>query len=486
MVLFLLDPMEPRLSQHQSQKFLLSPQIRQYLHLLRLPITDLEQAVQNELATNPLLEEPERNQSEILSQDKGSLEASSTTPEELEFDQTISNLAKIDEYFDNYVPSDMAHQTSSETQEKRNFQENSLTSQENIAHYLLKQTSFLDLDTQEQNIANSIIGNLDERGYLNDDLDLIAENHQTANSKAEYVLRKVQTLEPPGIAARNLQECLKIQLERANLTKDLAYTIISEYFELLQKRDFKGLAKILNTSIAMIERAREKILRLDPCPGRAFDSNHSETIIPDAIVSIDENNPKKLKIEILHESIPKLRISRYYRTLIRKASTDADTKSFLRKKMQAATGFLKALDLRKSTLHEITEELTKAQKDFFYKGLKYMKPLRLKDISEKLDIHESTVSRALSGKYLETPQDIIPYKQFFSSRIETSDGDGESQQSILETIKEMIEKENPKKPLSDQVIVEKLANEGIKIARRTVAKYRDLLKILPSHLRKKR
>jgi len=268
----------------------------------------------------------------------------------------------------------------------------------------------------------------------------------------------------------------------------LATEIISKHLPLVERRDLKQLAKILSLDVSEIKNAVSAIAHLEPKPGRTFYSDDPIAVTPDATISINEDaeDKNRYKIEIHDESIPELRLNAYYRRLMRKKNTDEKTKVFLREKMQRAVNFLKALQLRKSTLREITEAILKVQSQFFEKGFSHLLPLRLKDIAQSVGIHESTVSRGVQGKYISTPQGTIPYKSFFSTKLETTSGEEESQKSIMEKIKKMIGKENERKPLSDQDIVALLRQEGVKIARRTIAKYRDVLKILPSHLRKTR
>lgn len=480
--------MEPRLIQQQSQRLILSPQIRQYLRLLQLPITALEQAVDAELTENPLLEE--------ISQEAGNEEmpVSSAEPqlpekdsaEEIRLGESLSHFDELDENFkESYYP-DFSLQDRETLEERKNFQETLITKPETLSDFLLWQTRFLDLTAAQRKIAEEIIGNINEDGYLQASLEEIAQACQTALEAVETVLFQIQTLEPPGIGARNLGEALLIQLRKKE-DAQLAVDIVANHLPLLEKRDLAGLARVLSVDIEEVKKAVSLISGLEPRPGRTFYVEESLAVTPDATVSFAEDeNDGKYKIEIHDEMLPAIRINSYYRRLLRDKDLDEKSKLFLKEKMQSAVNFLRALHLRKSTLREITEEIVKTQADFFEKGFLHLKPLRLKDIANNIGIHESTVSRAIQGKYISTPQGTIPYKSFFSTKLETTDGNLESQKSIMERIKMVVGKENPEKPFSDVDMVQILRNEGIVIARRTVAKYRDLLKILPSHLRRKR
>jgi RNA polymerase sigma-54 factor len=300
------------------------------------------------------------------------------------------------------------------------------------------------------------------------------------------VLQKIQSMDPPGIGARDLREALLIQLERKGPEATLAREIVRDHLDLLAKRDWKMLAKIFCASEPEIKKAAERIARLDPKPGRGFYAEDAVAITPDASVSIKDGTTDGLEIDIHKDLLPELRINAEYRRMMREKGLDAKTKEFLKTRLANGMDFLKAIELRGSTLKLITEEIVRAQPLFFTRGFSQLRPLRLKDIAERLSLHESTISRAVHGKYLKTPQGTLPYKSFFSQKIETEDGEGESQKSIMERIRSMIAKEDPRKPLGDESIAKNLKEEGITLARRTVAKYRETLKILPTHLRRQR
>ena len=266
----------------------------------------------------------------------------------------------------------------------------------------------------------------------------------------------------------------------------MAQRIVQNYFDPFKRKQFDQIAKGLGTNVNKINAAYEQISKLEPKPGRIFSSEEPQFVIPDAKISFDSDSEEKLIVEIRQDRIPALRINPTYLRIVRQKDTDQKTKTFLRGKIQSGLELLRAIAQRKSTLQLITEEIVRVQSLFFTKGFAYLKPLRLKDVAQTVGIHESTVSRAIQGKYMDTPQGTIPYKSFFSSKIETEEGTSESQKSTLERVKMLIANENKKKPLSDSKLVSLLGHEGIKLARRTVAKYRDILKILPAHLRKQR
>ena len=462
----------------------LSPQMRVYLHLLHLPIMDLRQAVEDALEENPMLEEvsrsvePEDTETPVPSSPKGTDdEAEETLPDDW--------AAKDPLTFTN-APCDLSRRKPEDTRKIKDFQETLITQPESLFDYLEWQIHFLELDAPRKKIAAEIIGNIDPEGYLKATLEEIAIASNTEASAVEEVLCKIQSLDPPGIGARDLREALLIQLERKSPEATLAREIVREHLELLAKKDWKMLAKIFSVSEQEIKKAAELVARLDPKPGRSFYAEDAIAVTPDATVSIKDGTEDGLEIEIHNDFIPELRINAGYRRMMREKGLDGKTKEFLKTRLASGVDFLKAIDLRRSTLRTITDEIVRAQPLFFTRGFSHIRPLRLKDIAERVNLHESTISRAIHGKYLKTPQGTIPYKSFFSQKVDTENGEGESQKSILERIRSLVEKEDISKPLSDLAIAKNLKEEGITLARRTVAKYREILKILPTHLRKRR
>lgn len=479
--------MEPRLIQSQQQKMVLSPQIRQYLKILQMPLFELTQAIDLELSQNPLLEE-KRSESDSNSDAENNTDQESQTTPEMNLGEDYNKLEQMEANFgENYSYDDNSPTPSrkQELQELKDYQESSLTEEETLFDHLMKQIRLLDFNEAEIAICNEIIGNLNEHGYLTVTPQEIAETQGVEITLVEKVLARIQQLDPPGIAARNLQETLLLQLERIPET-ELARRIVKEEIELLEKRNVTQIAKNMGMDISLIRKEIERITRLEPRPGRKFYKADSITVTPDVIISYADDAETKLKVEIVNERIPKLRINPYYRNMLRKTDLDDKTKLFIKEKLQNAMDFMRAMSQRQSTIHEIAKTIVKEQPEFFAKGFSHLKPMRLKDIADTLGIHESTVSRAISGKYVQTPRGTFALRSFFSNKVETSSGEAESQKSIMAKIKDMVEKENPAKPLSDQTIVKELNKDGMIIARRTVAKYREMLKILPSYMRKQK
>ncbi|MBI4368470.1 MAG: RNA polymerase factor sigma-54 [Candidatus Omnitrophica bacterium] len=468
--------MEPRLSQTTSQKLILAPQLRQFLKLLELPIFELEQKLQQELEQNPVLEE--------IKPEGETEDASADAETEAE-----SEPEGIDDYEPGGNEDDLSRQfvqeDSKEKQRKRDYQESILTKPPTLAEYLDWQLGLIDLSEDERQAANDIIGNINDDGMLAASIEEIAEETNLPQETVELVLKKIQSLDPPGVGGRHLGEALLIQLKKQNQNTKLAEAIVQNHLPLLERKQFDQLARTLSVPLQKVKEVYQQISRLEPKPGRIFYQEKPNFVIPDATVSLATDQENELVLELNDRFVPTLRINPMYREMLKKKDLDPKTKVFLREKVQSGFDLIRAISQRKSTIRQITEELLKAQPDFFTKGFAYLKPLRLKDIAAKIGVHESTVSRAIQGKYMDTPQGTIPYKSFFSSKLERGDGSVESQKSATERLKALIAAEDPRKPLSDAKLVKLLEQDGVQVARRTVAKYRDILKILPAYLRKK-
>ena len=478
--------MEQKLSQTQTQRFILAPQLRQFLKLLELPIFELSQKIQEELEQNPVLEE-----SKTDSEDDIPLEGNGNTPEESEKANQVQDVLQNWEAFEkarryNDFPEDLSESEPRETQKRRDYQESILTKPPTLAEYLHWQLGLVELSPQQRKIAQEIIGNIDDDGHLVSSAEELAKETGSPLQEVEEVLAKIQSLDPPGVGGRNLSEILLIQLKKREDETTIAQKIVSEYLSVLERKQFDQLARLLSVSPQKIKQAYHQISCLEPKPGRIFYQEKPNFIVPDATVSIAPDHEDELILEFNHDFLPSLRINPMYRSMMKKKDIDPRTKLFLQEKIRSGLDLIRAVAQRKSTIQLITEELMKIQHDFFLKGFAFLKPLRLKDIAEKINVHESTVSRTIQGKYLDTPQGTIPYKSFFSNKLESTNGVTESQKSALERLKNLIAHEDKKKPLSDAKLVKLLEQEGIQIARRTVTKYRELLKILPAYLRKNR
>jgi RNA polymerase sigma-54 factor len=474
--------LEARLELRLSQKLILTPQLQQAIKLLQLPQLELSQELNQELIENPFLEE---SFDEITTEEPTPEEKDSTEAEDIQED-TEAPLEKlmnftIDEYF-----------------EERGFDGRDLgyfnpgtVSPPSFEQFLSKGTDLYDhllwqlrLSSEPEDIRRAgeiIIGNVDENGYLRVSLEELLDETKADIETIEKALTLIQSFDPPGVGARNITECLLLQLISLNLQGTLIEKIIMNNMEDLEKKKYSRIAQQYNLPIDEVMAAVKIIEGLEPKPGRNFSSAITNYVVPDVYIIKTADG---FQIILNDEGVPRLRISNFYRKLIQqKNAFSKEDKKFLIEKLRFAVGLLKSLDQRNRTIYRVTETILDLQKDFFDKDIEYMKPLTLRDIASKLNMHESTVSRVTSNKYLSCPHGVFSFRYFFSSALHRGLG-SVSSSSVKNLIKKIITEEDSKKPLSDQRIVEILKSSDIVVARRTVAKYREELKIPSQNHRK--
>lgn len=445
------------LTLEQSQKLIMTPELRQAIQLLQYNSLELQEYILREIEENPLLEYEDT----------------------IEEPQEISDFDQIDwkEYIENY--DDISYKQEINKDENTITFENFFTSSQTLKEYLLEQLSMVSVGQREYKIAEYIIQNIDSNGYLTESTQEIAQAMGVSESEVEIMLGIVQTFEPTGVGARNLKECLLLQLKDR---KDLILiNIVENYLEDIALNKLSKIASELNIDVEEVQRYADEIKSLEPKPGRSFAGSSEEIkyIIPDAKL---EKVDGEYVVLINEVTIPKLNINNFYRELIK--NSDETTSQFLQEKLNSAVWIIKSIEQRKQTLTKVIESIVKFQTDFFEKGEGYLKPLTLKDVAEDIKMHESTVSRATNGKYIQTSKGIYELKYFFSQAIKANEG-LISSDTVKNTIREIIDSEDPKKPMSDQEISDKLEKMGISLSRRTVAKYREELKIPSSKLRKR-
>lgn len=445
------------LTLEQSQKLIMTPELRQAIQLLQYTSLELQEYILREIEENPLLEYEDT----------------------IEEPQEISGFDQIDwkEYIENY--DDISYKQEINKDENSITFENFFTSSQTLKEYLLEQLSMVSVGQREYKIAEYIIQNIDSNGYLTESTHEIAKAMGVSESEVEIMLGIVQTFEPTGVGARNLKECLLLQLKDR---KDLfLINIVENYLEDIALNKLSKIASELNIDVEEVQRYADEIKSLEPKPGRSFAGSSEEIkyIIPDAKL---EKIDGEYVVFINEVTIPKLNINNFYRELIK--NSDETTSQFLQEKLNSAVWIIKSIEQRKQTLTKVIESIVKFQIDFFEKGEGYLKPLTLKDVAEDIKMHESTVSRATNGKYIQTSKGIYELKYFFSQAIKANEG-LISSDTVKNTIREIIDSEDPKKPMSDQEISDKLEKMGISLSRRTVAKYREELKIPSSKLRKR-
>jgi RNA polymerase sigma-54 factor len=346
---------------------------------------------------------------------------------------------------------------------------------------LLTQVRESSLPEDQFPIAEMLIGNIDEYGYLKASVEELSGSTGVPGDRILSVLKVIQTFDPAGVGARDLRECLLLQLERAGQKNTLEYRIVDEYMDALGKRRIPEIARGTGQSVDDVQAALERIARLEPRPGRAFLPDNDQYILPEVFV---QKVGDDFSVTTNNEHIPHLRISNTYKDLMSQRENSAEVRNYIREKIRAGKFLIKSLHQRQQTILNIAKEIVRRQREFMEKGVAFLKPLTMVQVAEVVGVHETTVSRAVSGKYMQTPQGLFEMKYFFTAGIQTASGDGLSNTSVKDMIADIFKKEDPTKPLSDQEVVKMLQERGIVIARRTVAKYRTELNILPSNLRK--
>ena len=494
------------LSQRLSQSLVLAPQLQQSLALLQAPTLELKALVEAELQQNPVLEEIDSSDSDMADRnadgDAPSEEADPTEPpadvnEDSvaqgesneggeapvdEFQAEFEKLVQLDQdWRDNFSQTNSPTRATTEDEEKRQFMFDSLVAATSLAESLLEQVRDSKVLASDIPVAEIVIGNIDDYGYLKASVEEIATIANVSGEKILEVLRIIQTFEPAGVGARDLRECLMIQLEREGDLESLEYEIVRDHMDALGKRRIPEIARGTDASVEEVQESLASIARLEPRPGRAFLSNVDQFVLPEVFV---KRSAGDFVVTTNNEHIPHLRISNVYKDLMSQGENSAEVKNYIREKIRAGKFLIKSLHQRQSTIGNIAREIVKRQREFMDKGVAHLRPLTMVQVAEVVGVHETTVSRAVSGKYMETPQGVFEMKYFFTAGLQTDTGANVSNTSVKDMIADIFKAEDSGKPLSDQEVVTMLKAKGIVIARRTVAKYRMELNILPSNLRK--
>ncbi|GAB4484970.1 MAG: RNA polymerase factor sigma-54 [Thermodesulfovibrionales bacterium] len=476
--------LESRLELKLSQKLVLTPQLQMAIRLLQMPQLELSQTITQELTENPFLEElPEEAAFEDLPQEE---KESETEPAE-EYDDTekpLEHLAysPISEYFEERGADgrDLGYFTEG-TEIKPGFEYYQSAEADRFDH-LLWQLRLSNAPEDVRTVAAILIGNIDENGYLRMTDEELAETASCDIETARSAVALVQGFDPAGIAARDIAECLLLQLNALGTPDPLAAALVRNSLELVGRKKYHELARMHNTTPEEIMRAVKVIEGLDPKPGRNLVPNQANYIIPDVYIIKADG---EYQIVLNDEGMPKLRINSYYQRLLsRKHEVDKDERQFLEEKLRSAVWLIKSLDQRNRTIYRVTECILRFQRDFFEKGVNTLRPLNLKDVASELNLHESTISRVTSNKYLSCPRGTYGFKYFFSNAIPSESGELSST-TVKEMIRRIVSEEDASNPLSDMKIVDIFKNQNITIARRTIAKYREELKI-PSQSQRRR
>ncbi len=497
------------LRQRQTQSLVLAPQLRQSLKILQVAALDLRSVIQEELQSNPTLEElpmegvsldkpaeaeDDSNNEPADADGHGASPENSAPPQdneapaskdqELDFskDKEFEILGKLDEDWRDHMASVGGLQPhTSEDAERRQHFFDSLVSETSLQEHLMQQAQTADLSPDALKAMHHLVGSLDDRGFLTQTPSDIALQAGLPLESVQDALKQLKTFDPPGIGAKDLPDCLLLQLAAKGRGSSLASRMIRDHFELLTRRRIPELSRKLGADADEVQSAIEEIGKLDPAPGRRFAEDSNRVVVPDVTV---EKDGEEWKIHLNSDYIPRLRISSTYRDMIAKGSLTKEERDYIRERMRSGKFLIDSIEQRQRTIERITREIINAQKEFFDNGVSQLKPLTMTQIADVVGVHETTVSRAIANKYIRTPHGVFDFKYFFTPGYQAQSGEAVSNTSVKEMIADLISLEDKGAPLSDQELVAKLQSKGITIARRTVAKYREELGILPSNLRR--
>ncbi len=456
--------LELKQTQKLAQQLVLTPQLQQAIKLLQLSQMELVEAIEQEIKENPVLEVEE--------------EPSTATPQE---QQETQKKEEIAEWLERFSPSEEF--LGREEKDYPDY-ENLVKKASDLRDYLRWQVGMSDFGSDERLWAEWIIENINDNGYLVSTPDEIAEVSGIPAESLEKVLRKVQKLDPAGVGARDLKECILIQYREQGEKDPVFEEVVNSHFELFRKMDLREIAKKTGHPMERIREVFEKIKGFDPKPGRNFESDQTIYVVPDVYVIKTEEGT--FDVLLNDDGIPELRMSRYYMNMHGDEKVNGDARDYIKKKIKQAEWFMKSLEQRQKTLYLVSKSIVDFQSEFFEKGIRHLKPLILKDVAHYIGVHESTVSRITTNKYMGTPSGVYEMKFFFTTGVGSDFGEAVSTDAVMDLIAEIISKEDRKNPLKDEEIVALLKNQhNISIARRTVAKYREVLHIQSSRERKR-
>jgi RNA polymerase sigma-54 factor len=444
--------------------------------------------ISQEMKENPLLEEEEDTkesveaEGSVSEQDQGEPPLEAERPIEVKGEGEGAEEFDWENYLENYNLPSFQKQSREDGEERPSF-ENFLSKRTTLSDHLNWQLQLSHFTEEEQKVGTLIIGNLDEDGYLKIALEDISSETNLSPEVVEGTLRRIQQFDPVGVGARDLKECLLIQLEQMAVRDPLAEKVVSEHLSLLKNRNYPAIAKRLGVSLERVNRAASLISKLDPKPGKAFGGEVTQEIIPDAYVYKVEG---EYLVYLNDEGIPRINVNPFYRSVLSESrfALEGDRK-YIQEKLRSALWLIRSIHQRQRTIYKVAKSIVQFQKDFLDNGIQFLKPLVLRDVAEDIQMHESTVSRVTHNKYMHTPQGIYELKFFFNAGITSTQGETLASESVKNLVREIITKEDPKKPYSDEKLVQILKGMNIHIARRTISKYREMMKILSSNERRR-
>lgn len=456
------------LSQSISQQQTLAPHMRKSLEILQAGTQELSQLIHQALETNPILEDV-------------------TEFESLDNDPPDDSMDSLNETDDDWrersILENRGASWSQDDEERRQRMFECLVAPVTLQSHIQQQVDQALVGPAVKEAAEVVLGNLDSRGFLDQSLESLARQSGLPFVDIERGHKLVREFDPPGVGATDLADCLLLQLERTEEGEgSIEYRIVREHLEELARRRYPQIARAMGVSLERIARAAELIGRLNPNPGGDFDATANPHVAPDVVISYDDDG--RLVAALTGEHLPQLRINDFYKDMIGSKRVDPKARQFLREQIREGRGLMRALALRQEAILAIAHKIIEHQEMFFRKGRRHLRPMTMHEIAAELDLHPTTVSRAVAGKYVLTPRGLMEMRTFFATGYQTEGGEQVSNAGVREAIQQLISKENPAKPLSDDAITKALAMQGVKVARRTVAKYREQLNILPSHMRK--
>jgi RNA polymerase sigma-54 factor len=473
------------LRQRQSQQLVLAPQLRQSLKILQVAALDLRSVIQQELQSNPTLEEMPTDDASFENEtgtDNNEAGDAAEKREEMDFSKEFEILSKLDDDWRDHMSSvGGAQPYTNEDAEKRQHFFDSLVTETSLQEHLMRQAALADIDRPTLEAMRHLVGSLDDHGFLTQTPADIALQTNLPLETVQSAVKLLKTFQPPGIGSQNLQECLLAQLAAKGRGESLAARIVRDHFALLTRRRIPEIARKLGARMDDVQAAIENIGVLDPAPGRRFAEDSNRVVSADVTV---ERDGDEWKIILNTDYIPRLRISNTYKELIAKGTLSKSERDYLREHIRSGKFLINSIQQRQQTIERITREIIKVQGEFFEQGVSKLKPLTMTQIAEVVGVHETTVSRAIANKYIRTPHGVFEFKYFFTPGYQADSGASVSNTSVKEMINDLIMLEDKAHPLSDQELVIKLQEKGINIARRTVAKYREELGVLPSNLRR--
>ncbi len=453
----------------------LAPHLFQSLEILQMPLMDLQQMIKKELSENPTLEATQEQPDAQIEIEQGTKDVDSE-----QFDNELEKLAALGEEFDSYQDRGSIS-GGTDAEEKYQYMMDSLSEASSLHDQLLDQLSLSGLDDYERKIAEIVIGNIDDDGYLQLDVEDLLALPNFPEEMLDKILHTIHDFEPAGVGARDLRECLLLQLQRHGREKTQEYQMIDQHLDLIGRHKYEDIARAMGLTVDRVKELAKLVSKLDPKPGRNFSEERIEYVTPEIVVEFSDG---EYVITQNKKPYPKLFISQKYLQMLKDPNTTKEVKTYIREKIAKSKQFIQSIDQRMDTIYRIAVEIVRIQRDYFDHGVSRLKPLNMKTIAALLDVHETTISRATAGKYMQTPQGLLSMKYFFKPGVMTLSGEAISNESVKAALADIVRNEDKKKPLSDSKLVMKLEEQGVKIARRTVAKYRDQLRILPSHLRK--